>query len=118
MADCNNTEVFFKELKRMCNKYSCTACIGCEINQHCYDSGCYGFVKNNPLKAVEIVQKWSDSNPVKTHQSMFLNMFPNAIILDGVIDLCPKWIDEKIKCNYPQIGCFKCKEKYWLAEVK
>lgn len=60
----------------------------------------------------------TDKNPPKTHQTMFLEMFPNAIILHGVIDLCPKWLDEKIRCNYPQTGCFKCKEKYWLAEVE
>lgn len=117
MADCSKTEVFFEELKRMCNKFNST-CVGCKIYGICFDTGCYSFIKNDTQQAIEIVQKWSDENPPKTHQTMLLEMFPSAIILGGVIDLCPKWLDEKIGCNYPQTGCFKCKEKYWLAEVE
>lgn len=118
MADCGKTNTFFKELKRMCNKYSCTACIGCEINQHCYDSGCYGFVKNNPLKAVEIVQKWSDSNPVKTRQSEFLKLFPNVKMIGGHINICPITVNTKFENCDPKLCCYECKEKYWLTEVE
>ena len=122
--DCNKTEIFFKELDRMCNKYRCTkynaSCSGCEIYQHCYDSSCYGFVKNNPLKAVEIVQKWSDSNPVKTRLSMFLKLFPNAKITDGHINICPKLLNTNFEpCPAPAVlNCSDCKKEYWLSEVE
>ena len=117
MADCSKTEVFFKELKRMCEKYNST-CVGCKIYSICFDTGCYGFIKDNPQEAIEIVQKWSDENPPKTRQSEFLKLFPDAKIIYGVIDICPEWVDKKIECNYQQTNCFRCKEKYWLTEVK
>lgn len=115
--DCSKTEVFLKELKRMCDKFNST-CVGCKIYDICLDTGCYGFIKDNTQEAIEIVQKWSDKNPPKTRQSMFLEMFPNAKIVDGVIAICPEWVDKKIECNYQQVSCYECKEKYWLTEVK
>lgn len=122
MADCGKTEVFFKELKRMCNKYRCTkynaSCNGCEIYQHCYDFSCYGFVKNNPLKAVEIVQKWSDENPTKTRQGELLKMFPDVKLLNGVVGICPRDIDKEIECCAPQKSCFVCEKEFWLSEVE
>ena len=117
MADCSKTEEFFKELKRMCDKFNST-CVGCKIYDICFDTGCYSFIKNDTQEAIEIVQKWSDENPIKTRQSEFLKMFPNAAMVDGVIGLCPEWVDKKIECNYQQTSCYKCKEKYWLSEVE
>ena len=122
MADCSKTEEFFKELKRMCNKYRCTkynaSCSRCEIYQHCYDFSCYSFVKNNPLKAVEIVQKWSDENPTKTRQGELLKMFPDVKLLNGVVGICPRDIDKKIECCAPQTSCFVCEKEFWLSEVE
>ena len=122
MADCSKTEVFLKELKRMCNKYRCTkynaSCSGCEIYQHCYDSSCYGFVKNNPLKAVEIVQKWSDEHPIKTRQSEFLKMFPEAVMSDDVVFLCPRQVNMSFPCENKSKYCYECKKGYWLSEVE
>ena len=116
MADCNNTEVFFKELKRMCKKYNST-CVGCKIYDICFDTGCYSFIKNDTQEAIEIVQKWSDSNPAKTRQSMFLEMFPDAEIKSGLLDICPKLTNTKIRCS-PVKLCVECKKEYWLAEVE
>ena len=115
--DCSKTETFFSELKRMCNKYNST-CVGCKIYSICFDTGCYGFIKDNPQEAIEIVQKWNDSNPVKTRQSEFLKMFPDANIINGVIDICPEWVDTKFENCNPKLWCYECKEKYWLTEVK
>ena len=127
--DCNKTEIFFKELTRMCNKYRCTkynaSCSGCEIYQHCYDSSCYGFIKNDTQEAIEIVQKWSDEHPIKTRQSEFLKMFPNAEIAD---DGMPYIYPCKLDANYEfsedckeflgGFRCGMCKKEYWLAEVE
>lgn len=117
MADCSKTEEFFKELKRMCGKFNST-CVGCKIYSLCFDTGCYSFIKDNPQEAIEIVQEWSDEHPIKTRQSMFLELFPDAKIIHGVIDICPKSLDKKIECNHQQTSCYKCKEKHWLSEVE
>lgn len=124
MADCSKTEVFFKELKRMCKKYNST-CVGCKIYDICFDTGCYSFIKNDTKEAIEIVQKWSDSNPVKTRLSMFLEMFPNAEIAD---DGMPYIYPCKLDANYEfsedckeflgGFRCGMCKKEYWLTEVE
>lgn len=115
--DCNVTEVFFKELKRMCDKFNST-CVGCKIYSICLDTGCYGFIKDNPQEAIEIVQEWSDSNPVKIRQSEFLKLFPNAKMIDGHINICPITVNTKFENCNPKLCCYECKEKYWLSEVE
>ena len=115
--DCNKTEIFFKELKRMCNKFNST-CVGCKIYDICFDTGCYSFIKDDTKEAIEIVQKWSDSNPVKTRQSEFLKLFPNAKMLDGHINICPITVNTKFENCNPKVSCYECKEKYWLSEVE
>lgn len=117
MPDCSKTEVFFKELKRMCNKFNST-CVGCKIYDICFDTGCYGFIKDNPQEAIEIVKEWSDSNPVKTRQSEFLKLFPNAKIKDGHVNICPITVNTKFENCNPKVSCYECKETYWLAEVE
>lgn len=116
MADCGKTEVFFKELKRMCGKFNST-CVGCKIYSICFDTGCYSFIKDNPQEAIEIVQKWSDQNPIKTRQSEFLKMFPEAKLDDyDILILKPCMID--VTCQRNGICCADCREEYWLAEVE
>ena len=117
MADCGKTEVFFKELKRMCNKFNST-CVGCKIYGICFDTGCYSFIKNDTQEAIEIVQQWSDENPIKTRQSMFLELFPNAKITDGHLNICPITVNIKFENCNPKVSCYECKEEYWLAEVE
>ena len=117
MPDCSKTEVFFKELKRMCNKFNST-CVGCKIYDICFDIGCYSFIKNDPQKAIEIVQKWSDEHPIKTRQSEFLKVFPNAHLINGVINICPKTAFFDFGDCPTQKTCDNCRKEYWLAEVE
>ena len=115
MADCSKTEEFFKELKRMCGKFNST-CVGCKIYSLCFDTGCYSFIKDNPQEAIEIVQKWSDENPIKTRQSEFLKMFPQVILFDDVINICPNVLTTIPDCSLKK-RCDDCKKEYWLTEV-
>ena len=52
---------------------------------------------------VERVEQWAKEHPVKTRQSEFLKMYPNARIDDGVIFLVPCAIDtveyDSYKCR-------------------
>lgn len=53
--------------------------------------------------------------PIKTRQSMFLEMFPNATLTDdGVIKIKPCMID--FICPLDGRCCIDCTEEYWLAE--
>ena len=68
---------------------------------------------------VSKVEQWAKDHPVKTRQSEFLKMFPNAKIQDDVIWVCPKVIDHNYrpKENCYEINCLDCKREFWLAEV-
>ena len=78
---------------------------------------------------VERVEQWAKEHPVKTRQSEFLKMFPNAQkSLNGVIDICPrKFEPEEYKsttangvCIHSDEGycCDKCCHDFWLKEIK
>lgn len=74
--------------------------------------------ENAIRKNIDIVIKWAKDHPVKTHQSEFLKMFPNAAIDEdnGILCIKPCTIDESIGCTNGK-GCDDCYRKYWLAEV-
>ena len=125
MPDCGKTEVFFKEYNRMCSTISCSDCnIGSNYS-FTNISDCIRVVSHDPQEAIEIVQKWSDENPLKTRLSMFLEMFPNAEIAD---DGMPYIYPCKLDANYEfsedckeflgGFRCGMCKKEYWLAEVE
>ena len=68
-------------------------------------------------KINEIILNWCKEHPVKTRQSEFLKMFPNARIYNGVVLICPKSIDTTYPCkNVSQ--CHDCHISYWLAEAE
>ena len=75
--DCNKTETFFAEWQRMCEPT--------EIRCAVLDSGiaiscgsCEEQVFKNYKKAIQIIQEWSDSHPVKTRLSEFLEKYPKT----------------------------------------
>ena len=124
---------FLKEAKRYCKWCKNTTQDGkkrlCDV--------CY-FEKLNDIfnlhqmayhKFVETVEQWAKEHPVKTRQSEFLKMFPNAQkSLNGVIDICPrKFEPEEYKsttangvCIHSDEGycCDKCCHDFWLKEIK
>lgn len=69
-------------------------------------------------KAVQIVEQWAKDHPVKTRQSEFLKLFPNAAIYedDGILCIKPCTIDGSIGCTKGK-GCDDCYRKYWKEEV-
>ena len=114
---------YLKEAFRMCNTHDCEECpmkdvvygFPCEIINE-------GIHIENIDECVSIVEEWAAKNPVKTRQSEFLKMFPNAEINDetGVIDLCPTILGEKMNCceNGIPRSCIECEKEYWLTEIK
>lgn len=61
---------------------------------------------------------WANEHPIKTRQSEFLRMFPNAKIGedDGILCIKPCDIDKSIECPNGK-GCDDCYRKYWKEEV-
>ena len=108
---------FLKENRRMCEKRKCS---DCPVSHYLNKMGkwCDDFKKNHPEQYIEIVEKWSAEHPAKTRQSEFLNVFPDAEILEnGAIQICPKLIEKSKEFNC-RMSCDDCREKYWLAEVE
>ena len=62
MKDCIKTEIYMKEKGRMCG--TADTCEQCFFREHTNAfTPCEHFEFLDPLKAIEIVQKWSNENP-------------------------------------------------------
>lgn len=109
---------FIEEWVRMCKTIK--NCNECDIRRIKSDGNCRLKIESNPEEAVAIVQKWSAEHTIKTRQSEFLNMFPNAPLREnGSIAICPLDVDRYAKCSEKQgARCPDCQKEYWLAEVK
>jgi hypothetical protein len=79
----------------------------------------------NADKIVGIAEQWAKDHPVKTRQSEFLKMFPNAKFPNaktdgGVIIFCPRGFlpkgEAEAYCEKHD-ECIECCKDYWLAEV-
>lgn len=112
---------YFKEKSRLCkNNATCTECPLFQSNSG-KDLACGDLEADYPEQAVAIIIKWSAEHPVKTRQSEFLKMFPNAgLDIEGILRIDPCDLDiemEKRKvCNAQD--CDACRKNYWLAEVE
>lgn len=105
---------FLKEKNRMCNKYK--NCFECPVGTK--NGGCQaGIVRDQEVteeELVSIVENWASEHPVKTRQSEFLKMFPDAKLIDNeIIFMCPKFIDETYKDDKDCLArkCYVCKKK-------
>ena len=109
---------FLKALGRLCNNYLCGD--NCPLIDSCDDESDDGYVRK-----VQIVEQWAKEHPVKTRQSEFLKMWPDAEIGDdGYPSVAPcqlyKDMEEKdengVCCK--NCGCGICRRDFWLKEVK
>ena len=115
-----DTVEFIKQINRLCEaQEDCKDCplIGhaCDVNTATIMS-CYNI--ESVQKMVQIVEQWAKEHPVKTRQSEFLKLFPNATIDedDGILCIKPCTIEGSIGCTNGK-GCDGCRRKYWLTEV-
>ena len=112
---------FIQERNRMCNSFD--SCSNCPLNKDgifCYAS----MEKHSQVAAEEVVQLvegWSKENPRKTRQSVFLEQYPNAKCVDGVLVFCPKWIDTCFSClidDNNNVDCATCRHEFWMQEIE
>lgn len=102
---------FYRTFKRMCYKTDCKDCL---LEQKCRPSA-----NVEPEEVVELVEQWAEDNPVKTRQSEFLKLFPNAPKSGRVLNICPQNlnIDYMPPKRCENISCSVCKTDYWNEEV-
>nr|DAD96209.1 MAG TPA: hypothetical protein [Myoviridae sp. ctlnK45] len=71
--------------------------------------------------AVKFVKRWAAAHTVKTRQSEFLKLFPNAPIYTNThnVALDPCLVDTTLRGHCPTgRGCDICRREFWLAEVE
>lgn len=102
---------FYRTFKRMFYKTDCKDCL---LEQKCRPSA-----NVEPEEVVELVEQWAKDNPVKTRQSEFLKLFPNAPKSGRVLNICPQNlnIDYMPPKRCENISCSACKTDYWNEEV-
>lgn len=110
---------FLKTFYRFCeSRENCSVCelLNKKDNSCIADIDEYEYVK----KTVQIVEQWAKDHPVKTRQSEFLKLFPNAMIneSDGILCVYPCDVEggKRIGCANGK-GCNDCRREYWLTEV-
>lgn len=108
-----------KTFHRFCE--SKESCSECELLSK-EDKGCILDMDEyleRAVRSVQIVEQWAKDHQVKTRQSEFLKMFPDAKIgKDGALIIYPCAIEKRLsgkKCG--GIFCDDCRREYWLAEV-
>lgn len=114
---------FIKTWARICREYGdCKVCIlsdFCDHSYYTYDN--YQVAEQTVANVLE----WVKEHPVKTRQSEFLKMFPEASILgDEYLNICPAQISSEGRdketggCYDPGMDCGKCKRVFWLKEIE
>ena len=109
---------YVKQRDRMCDYY--VNCGDCPAGNY---EGCSSL--NEIPNLVPIVEQWAKEHPVKTRQSEFLKMWPDAEIGDdGYPSVAPcqlyKDMEEKdengVCCK--NCGCGICRRDFWLKEIE
>ena len=108
--NCNKTETFFAEWRRMCDEVDFLGT--CLLSQKGIVVGCTHceeHVRRNIDKAIEIVQEWSDNHPVNARLNVLREAFPmyQMCIGSDVPAFCAKFIfGENIECDKQCVKCW------------
>ena len=119
----------------MCSSFS--KCTECEIGGFACSIGLLNKSIEDDEKIIKIVEKWAAEHPLRTRQSEFLKMFPNAELgEDGVLVIQPCDLDssycyldssyrhsnygvEESKANSCRgKTCEDCRREYWLTALE
>lgn len=115
---------FFKTANRLCKNRSCRECPVCKEGV-CMVMNTFRKDDNDDLvksieETVSKVEQWAKDNPVKTRQSEFLKMFPNAQMVNIERIFCVAHFDITKKCKETSPSdeqCIACRYKFWNEEV-
>ena len=113
---------FLKGYTRMCHYYQLCQCDGCPLDSE----GCNIIDYDTDERReyiIEIIEEWVKEHPVRTRQSEFLKLFPNALcgsVNKEYLDICPLPMTGRKPpmcsqdCNVPCQNCFR---EFWLEEI-
>ena len=109
---------FFKTVNRLCGQ----GCAKCPV---CKKDICMvrrtAMLSNASVESIEEmvskVEQWAKDHPVKTRQSEFLKMFPNAEFCQDVINILPCSIEKEMCKCCDDRECEECRKDYWLTEA-
>lgn len=90
--DCSITKNYFAEKARIiqkCIKCKTINCDKCELSKHSFNYDLGHIEINKTEKAIEIVQEWSDKNPIKTYKDHLKEILPNSNIEYLTKENCP-----------------------------
>lgn len=109
---------YVKQRNRMCDYYA--NCTDCPAGDYEWCSSLSGI-----SKLVPIVEQWAKEHPVKTRQSEFLKMWPDAEIGDDKLpyvapcQLCTGLISGEFQKDCENRGvCAECRHDFWLKEIE
>ena len=81
-------------------------------------------LEEKDTEIVDRVEQWAKEHPVKTRQSEFLKMWPDAEVGDdGLPSIAPcqldvRWIHGESQKDCENRGvCNKCRRDFWLKEI-
>ena len=103
---------FYKAFKRMCDKTDCKDCL---LDQKCRPSA-----NVEPEEVVKLVEEWAKEHPIKTRQSEFLKLFPDAEMVNIERTFCVAHFEPTKKCkgvNPSEEQCIACRYRFWNEEV-
>lgn len=106
---------FFKTVYRLCKNQACEKCPIWEKGT-CMAGVCDYSVENIE-KTISKVEQWAKDHPVKTRQSEFLKLYPNADLCRDVINILPCSIEKEMSKCCDDKKCEECRKDYWLTEV-
>lgn len=117
---------FIMKRERMCkpNIAHCESCpVDIEMRKRGLETTCYNFQITYPKTFVEIVEQWDKEHPIKTRQSEFLKLFPDAFVYQGSIDIDPcKIVKSKFDTEQCKLrktskwSCENCRKQFWHEE--
>lgn len=106
---------YIKTVNRLCKNRRCKGCPFYKEGTCTVGFGDYSV--EHIEETISKVEQWAKAHPVKTRQSEFLKMFPNAPLYRGVVSIPPCSIEKEMRGNCLTRDCFKCRRTYWLTEV-
>lgn len=107
--------IFVKTVNRLCKNRACEKCPIWEKGTCMAGFGDYSV--ENIEKTILKVEQWAKDHPVKTRQSEFLKMFPNADFCRDVINILPCIVEKGMSKCCSDKRCEECRKDYWLTEV-
>lgn len=112
---------FIVAQERMCNE-NISGYGSCDLNVSEYCTKlCDNLISRAEAEdAVRIVEAWSKEHPRKTRQDVFLEQWPEEVLVDGIIGIKPCSLVAayklEIECN--KTSCYDCRRKFWMQEVE